>query len=145
MDAVTVGVLRADDLDAVLAFWRRIEGLGLSDVGAPEPLARYLARNPGVSAAARGADGQLAGVALCGHDGRLGYLHHVAVDPRRRGQGLASRLVAFSLDALAREGIAKCHLFVFRENEAGLALFSRLGWERRDELLVLSAPVRCPG
>lgn len=134
---ITVDTLRPDDLTEVLSFWRKIEGLGLDDVNAPEPLARYLARNPGVSAAAR-MEGKLIGACLAGHDGRRGYLHHIAVAPRWRGEGLARRLIDFSMTALARDGIEKCHLFVFRENDNALSLLENQGWERRDELLVLS-------
>lgn len=140
MHEIVLDALLPMDVDAVLTFWRRIEGQGLDDVDRPEPLARYVARNPGVSAAAR-VDGRLVGVALAGHDGRRGFLHHVAVDPKHRHQGVGRRLVRRCLDALAAEGIEKCHVLVFKENESALEMFGKNGWEPRDELRVLSTAV----
>jgi len=137
-DGVRFDTLREDDLPEVLRFWRRIEGIGLDDIEGPEPLARYLRRNPGMSVVVRAADGTLVGAALCGHDGRRGYLHHVGIDLFWRGRGLGKRLVEQCLERLEAEGIARCHLFVFANNEGGLAFYEKLGWRRRRDLVVLS-------
>lgn len=118
------------DIELALALWRRTEGMGLGDADSPAGLAAYLRRNPGLSVVAE-VDGRLAGTALCGHDGRRGYLYHVAVDRDLRRQGLGRALVQACLDGLAAHGIRKCHLFVFSANAAGIAFWEHAGWTRR--------------
>src|SRR5262245_47853322 len=103
--------------EAVLNLWQAAEGVGLSDADSYEGIARFLDRNPGLSYVAYVGE-TLAGAILSGHDGRRGYIHHLAVDPAYRRQGLGQALVEHCLAALAQAGIDKCHLFVFKQNEA---------------------------
>ena len=137
-DDLRLAELRENELPEILRFWRRIEGIGLDDIEEPEPLARYLRRNPGLSLTLRAPDGTLAGVALCGHDGRRGYLHHVSVDRAWRDRGLGRRLVDACLERLAAEGIVRCHMLVFANNDAALAFHEKTGWRLRNELRILS-------
>ncbi len=130
----------ADYADA-LALWQASEGIGLSSADAPEAIARYLDRNPGLSFAARAADGALLGAVLCGHDGRRGYLHHLAVRAGSRGQGLGRALVARCLAALQAQNIAKCHLFVYTANADGRAFWEKIGWVERTTLLIMSKDI----
>ncbi len=118
--------------DAVLALWERTAGICVREADSREAIARYLARNPGLSFIAE-IDGLLVGSALSGHDGRRGYLQHVAVDERFRGRGIARALVSRCLDALAREGIDKVHLEVLANNESGNRYWERRGWTRRHD------------
>jgi hypothetical protein len=72
------------DITAALALWRATPGVGLSAADEPAALARYLARNPGLSLVAD-VHGTLVGTLLCGHDGRRGLIHHlVAAHGHRR-------------------------------------------------------------
>jgi putative acetyltransferase len=98
---------------------------------------RYLERNPGGSFVAEAA-GRVVGVALCGHDGRRGYLHHLAVDAAHRRSGLGRRLAERCLAVLREAGMAKCHLFVAKENEEALAFWRATDWFVRDDLEMLS-------
>ncbi len=100
------------DYDQVLALWQQCEGVGLGAADSRDNIAAYLIRNPNMSFIAR-SDESLIGAVLCGHDGRRGYLHHLAVHPTARRQGIARQLVDRCLRELQRAGIAKCHLFVF--------------------------------
>jgi ribosomal protein S18 acetylase RimI-like enzyme len=128
------------DYEEVMALWRDSEGIGLSDADDPQAIARYLARNPGASFVAR-EDGLLIGAVLCGHDGRRGFLHHLAVRPASRERGLGRALVDRCLAALAAEGITRCHLFVRRSNPAATRFWSRVGWQERVELHMFSREV----
>ena len=125
------------DYDEVLALWQTSEGVGLSDADSEGSIAHYLARNPGLSFVAR--DGEhLVGAILCGHDGRRGYIHHLAVSQSHRRQGLGQALVERCLSALRRDGIGKCHIFVFAGSQDTSAFWKSIGWTRRVELVMMS-------
>ncbi len=125
------------DYDAAMALWQRTEGMGLRPADAPEHIARYLARNPGLSFVAMDGD-HLVGTVLCGHDGRRGYLQHLAVEQAYRGQGIGRALVERVLHALRDAGIRKCHLFVIKENQAAIEFWRHIGWELRQDIVTMS-------
>jgi putative acetyltransferase len=128
------------DYDEVIALWRSCEGIGLSAADSRESIERYLARNPGMSFVAVEA-GRMVGAVICGHDGRRGLLHHLAVAPSARRQGIGSRLVEGCLAGLKAAGIDKCHIFVYADNQAAIQFWERGGWFRRPELALLSYTV----
>jgi ribosomal protein S18 acetylase RimI-like enzyme len=125
----------------VVALWRDTPGICIREDDSREATARYLARNPGLSFVAI-IDGQLVGSALCGHDGRRGYLQHVAVDPAFRQRGIAQALVTRCLSALHAQGIHKAHLSVLADNESAIRYWTNRGWELRDDILRFS--ISCP-
>ncbi|NBD27515.1 GNAT family N-acetyltransferase [Paenibacillus sp. T1] len=127
-----------DDYAACYSLWASTEGMVLSDSDSREEIARYLARNPGCSFVCARGD-ELLGTLLAGHDGRRGFLYHVAVATDRRGQGIGGELVKRGLAKLRAEGIAKCHLFVLAGNELGRGFWSRSGWEERNGILLFSS------
>lgn len=130
--------MTAEDFDDVLALWSAAEGVGLSDADARESIERYLERNPGLSLLAW-LDDSLAGAVLCGHDGRRGYIHHLAVRPPYRRRGIGRLLVQECLAGLRREKIQKCHLFVFTRNASAIAFWQAIGFTGRSELSMMSA------
>lgn len=139
--AVTLRVMGIEDYEAVYALWQATEGVGLGRSDTREAIARYLLRNPGMSFTAW--DGsELVGAVLAGHDGRRGYVHHLAVRASHRQQGLGRRLAACCEQALLADGIDKAHLFVFRQNSGGQAFWQRAGWYARDELVLMSRELR---
>ena len=94
-------------------------------------------RNPGTGFAA--IDGaRLVGTILVGHDGRRGLIHHLAVDPAARRQGLARRLVARGLLALQARGIGKCHLLVRADNATARHFWRAVQADHRPSLVVYS-------
>jgi putative acetyltransferase len=133
--------MTAADYPAVRCLWEESEGVGLSATDSHASIERFLARNPGFSCVAV-EEGDIVGVLLCGHDGRRGYIHHLAVHPQQRRRGIGRRLVDRALGELTRAGIDKCHIFVFKDNGAAIAFWQRIGWTDRVELEVLSRAVR---
>lgn len=119
--------------DAVLFLLRRTPGVTVRDADSRESIQRYLLRNPGLNFVAE-EDGRIIGCAMCGHDGRRGYLQHVLVDPAYRGQGIAHQLVTHCLDGLEAIGILKTHIDVFRTNVVGNTYWTRRGWKKRDDI-----------
>jgi len=126
-----------EDIPRALALWQGFPGIGLRTADSPPALARYLARNPGTSFVAL-ANGELVGVALAGHDGRRGLLHHVAVASAYQKNGIGRRLVEACLGALKSDGIEKVILFVKADNRAGVEFWKRLGWDERPDVSPMS-------
>ena len=133
-----------EDYDGVFALWQASEGVGLSAADERAEIARYLARNPGLSQVAT-VDGRLAGAVLCGHDGRRGYIHHLAVAAECRGRGIGRELVARCMEGLAAAGISRCHIFVYTRNTEGQGFWRAIGWTLRDDLAVMSRQTRPEG
>ena len=135
--SIVIREMTVRDYDEVLALWRTSEGVGLSDADLEAGVACYLHRNPGLSFVARDG-GHLVGVVLCGHDGRRGYIHHLAVSKSHRCQGLGRALVGRCLSTLRRAGIDKCHIFVFSDNGDTISFWKSIGWTQRVELVMMS-------
>src|SRR5215831_12792204 len=107
-----------NDYDAALELWQRVEGLEIAEGDERGGVAHFLARNPGLSRVAT--DGSaLVGVALCGHDGRRGYIYHLAVDPAYQTRGLGKRLMDECLSGLRRAGVKRALILVAHDNLRG--------------------------
>jgi putative acetyltransferase len=128
------------DFDEVRRLWENTEGVGLNESDTRPCIALYLERNPNMSFVARSGS-KLIGAVLCGHDGRRGYLHHLAVDETHRRKGVGRRLVQSCLGALERCGILKCNIFVYANNKDGEVFWSREGWSTREDLRMMQKPI----
>ena len=126
--------------DDVLALWQQCDGVGLSVADSKENIRAYLDRNPGMSFVAI-ADGRVVGIILAGHDGRRGYIHHLAVYPDCRRQGIARQLVDRCLSVLTDAGIQKCHTFIFNDNADAFAFWETAGWTPRSDIGVVSKSI----
>jgi ribosomal protein S18 acetylase RimI-like enzyme len=140
---VEIASLTIAAYEDVLALWRQCEGIGLSEADSRENIQAYLQRNPGMSFLAT-ADGVVVGAVLCGHDGRRGYVHHLAVHPRFRRRGIGRQLVDQCLRALQQARIQKCHLFIFNRNRDGIAFWKDAGWTPRSDISVISKSIEQP-
>lgn len=127
---------RIEDYERVVALWRRTEGVGLNESDTRRAIAVYLHRNPRLSFVAE-QDGQIIGAVLCGHDGRRGYLHHLAVAKRHRRCGIGRHLVNACLAKLRQAGIPKCNIFIFANNTKGIKFWAHTGWGLRKELRLM--------
>jgi len=136
--------MRARDFDAVISLWRGIPGIGLDeDCDSRAGITRYLKRNPGLSFVAL-VEGVIVGAVLSGHDGRRGYLHHLAVAASHRKHGIGRALTLRCLQVLEKQGIPKCNIFLFRSNAAGRAFWKHHGWNLRHDLSVLQKKTKDP-
>lgn len=119
-----------DDYDQVVGLWR---AAGLrQNVGDDAPsVARLLARNPGLLLVAF-TDGELVGSIFGAFDGRRGWIYHLAVDPRHRGQAIGSSLLDAVESRLHEMGCPKANLLIEADNHAVQAFYERLGYGRKD-------------
>ncbi|TVY07838.1 GNAT family N-acetyltransferase [Paenibacillus cremeus] len=129
--------MQITDYEQMIALWNSIEGLALSSADSKESIERYLQRNAGLSYVCE-RDSRIVGTVLCGHDGRRGFIYHVAVSPDYRKQRIGVELVQKSLTQLRLEGIEKCHIFVIEDNAVGNDFWASTGWERRSGFFVYS-------
>ena len=145
---IAIADMDAGDLEEVLELWRTAEGVGLNESDTVERLEVYLRRNEGLSAVAR-SEGRVVGAVLCGHDGRRGYMNHLAVAESHRRQGIGSELVERCVAKLWQLGILKCNIFVYTDNENGSSFWTTAGWrdvgtradtEKRDRVSFARAP-----
>ena len=127
----------SQDYNEAYGLWKATDGVGLSSADEPEAVGRYLIRNPDLSFVAY--EGPLlVGTILGGHDGRRGFIHHLAVRLSHRRLGIGRRLVTLCLKGLQTEHIEKCHLFVYQSNDEAIAFWQDIGFTRRSELAMMS-------
>ncbi|HWQ45386.1 MAG TPA: GNAT family N-acetyltransferase [Longilinea sp.] len=136
VDVVYSQFSMADHSEA-MDIWQRTPGIGITKSDGAQETLFFLERNPGLSWAAR-VDGELVGTILCGHDGRRGFIYHLAVKKEFRHQGIGRTLVERAIDGLKAIGIPRCHIFVYADNKHGAEFWKEMGWRFRLELNLMS-------
>ena len=136
----TIRPMTIEDYDEVFAMWQITSKRALSSADERPQIERYLKRNEGLSLVAV-ADGKIVGTVLAGHDGRRGFIHHMAVAESARRQGVASALLRHALSALKAEGIHKVALVAFTRNDAGNAFWQSQGFTPRPDLTYRNKPL----
>lgn len=129
--------MQIEDYDQVLSLWKKTNGIALSSADSKERIEFFLERNKRLCLIAM-KESAIIGTALCGHDGRRGYIHHLAVDERHQGEGLGRRLMEMIVERLREIGIQKAHLFVIAQNQRGKEFWKKIGWELREDIQVIS-------
>ena len=127
-------IMTIADYEKVYDLWMSCKNMGFNNLDdSREGIEKFLLRNPETSYVAEEAD-RIVGIALCGHDGRRGYIYHMSVAEDHRRQGIAGRLLEHCLAALKEEGINKAALLVFSRNEAGNAFWESQGFTVREDV-----------
>ena len=135
-----IEMMKLSDFLAVSRLWRNSEGIGLNESDTRANITIFLKRNPAMSFVARKGR-TVIGAVLCGHDGRRGYLHHLAVAKNHRGNGIGKRLVEASFSALSRAAIMRCNIYLINSNTAGKAFWKHNGWNKLNDVQVLQKAV----
>jgi ribosomal protein S18 acetylase RimI-like enzyme len=109
--------------------------MGLNDIDdSREGIEKYLRRNP-TSCFVAESDNEITGVIISGHDGRRGFIYHMAVKESCQRQGIGTRLLSHALNALKEEGITKVVLAVFEKNIKGNSFWEKQGFYSRNDLV----------
>jgi ribosomal protein S18 acetylase RimI-like enzyme len=136
MTAITTREFLSADYEAAVKLWQLVEGVEIAEGDSREEITSYLARNPGLSRVAE-QDGAMAGAVLCGHDGRRGYIYHLAVAPTYCGQGVGKRLVQECVMNLRKAGLTRALIFVASDNPGGHAFWLKNGWEEVEGAILM--------
>lgn len=133
----TIREMLISDYSEVIQLWSATEAMLLRDADSKENIGKYLQRNPGLSFVISN-EGNILAAILVGTDGRRGYVQHLAVCSKCRGQGLGKKLINKAVAALSAQGIAKTHLFVANDNINAQRFYQKLCWFPRDEVRMFS-------
>jgi len=125
------------DYDAGIALWSGVEGVEICEGDSREEMAAYLERNPGLSRVAE-ADGKIVGAALCGHDGRRGWIYHLAVAETNRRQKIGKLLLDACVNGLRAAGLKRAIILVAGDNPGGHQFWLRNGWENIDGAIAMT-------
>jgi ribosomal protein S18 acetylase RimI-like enzyme len=126
-----------EDYQELYEFWKKIPGISLNQSDSYEQTCGFAARNQEGFILAR-AKGKIVGSIMAGHDGRRGYLYHVAVDPIFRNKGVGRELVQRALTFLKKNNIVKTHLFVLNENLSAKIFWNKQGFLSRNDIAIYS-------
>jgi ribosomal protein S18 acetylase RimI-like enzyme len=125
--AYKIKLMTLNKYDELIAFWKSIDGVWVSDDDSYENMKTYFKRNSKTNFVAVHND-KIIGTVKCSHDGRRGYLHHVAVKEEFRNQGIAKEMVEKCINILRKEGIKQFRLFVLDSNKQAQEFWKHLGF-----------------
>ena len=108
--------------------WENTENIELHRTDEIDLLRYFLRRNPGLSQVVIQGK-KVIGTVLCSHDGRRGYLHHLAIDRDHRNKGIGSKLVNICLKKLKNKHIEKCNIFILDQNQRGMKFWEKNGFK----------------
>ncbi len=133
MAEITTREFVIGDYEAACALWNKVEGVEICEGDSREEITAYLKRNSGLSRVAE-ENGVLIAAAMCGHDGRRGYIYHFAVAKNSRGLGIGQQLLEDCLRGLREVGLQRAILLVADDNSLGQEFWLRNGWEKLEAL-----------
>ncbi len=134
---ITIRPMTIEDYDEVYAMWLITSRRALSTADERGQIERYLKRNEGLSQVAV-VDGKIVGTVLAGHDGRRGFIHHMAVLPEYRRRHIGHALAEKAIEKIKSEGIEKTHIFCYQDNETGQKFWRDFGFVKRDDIFDFS-------
>lgn len=126
-----------EDYEEVYSMWLTTSRRALSKADEKPQMDMYLKHNKGMSQVAV-VDGKIVGTVLAGHDGRRGFIHHMAVLPEYRRKHIGHSLAQKAIEKISEQGIDKTHIFCYQNNETGQNFWRDFGFEKRDDVFVYS-------
>jgi ribosomal protein S18 acetylase RimI-like enzyme len=124
------------DYHAVINIWEKA-GINVGSSDTKEEIEKMLNRNPELFLVGR-LNHNLIAVVLGGYDGRRGYVHHLAVHPDYQNKGYGKKLMDELMFRFKKMRVHKIHLFIEKYNRSVINFYKKLGWEKRDDLVMMS-------
>lgn len=136
---ITFRIMKISMYEELVNLWKNNEGIRLSIGDTKDELGKYIERNKGMSYVCIDKnENKIAGSILCGHDGRRGYIYHLAVSKKFRKNNIAKSLIERCLAKLKRSGIRRCILMADNVNISAKKFWLNAGWSRRTDLEMFS-------
>jgi len=120
----------------IIDLWKR-SGLELSSSDTRDEIARMLKRNPDLFLIGKENEKVIA-VVIGAFDGRRGYVHHLAIDPDYQKKKYGKIMMDELIKKFHIKKIHKVHLFIEKYNKEVVDFYRKLGWEVRDDLIMMS-------
>jgi ribosomal protein S18 acetylase RimI-like enzyme len=132
---ITIRPFEQPDIPEVWDLWTSCDGVGFGPGDTHAGTSQFLRQNPGQSLVAV-MEGRIVAAVLSGHDGRRGFLYHLAVAPECRHRGLGTELVHRCLETLREQGIERCCALVYATNGDARSFWETIGGKLRSDLVL---------
>lgn len=133
MDRIQYCPIKIADYSELFEFWNSIDGLVVHNdfSESDEGFSLFLARNPDLSLVAK-YENKIIGAILCSHDGRRGFLNHLAVSINFQGKGIGKELVSRCISALKAQKIHKTMVPILKSNIQAQQFWHKIGFSQED-------------
>jgi N-acetylglutamate synthase len=131
-----------DDHEELYSFWKSIEGLKMDESDYQDNFNSFLIRNPNLNYVVIH-EKQIIGTIKCGHDGRRGYISHLAVNKKYQKYGIAKKLYNICIEELKKQSVLKCNLYILGSNKSAYTFWQHNGWkELEHDFIMLQKTLR---
>ena len=120
----------------VVIIWKKT-GISITSSDTKKEVNVMLNKNPDLCLIAK-IDEKVIGVVMGGFDGRRGYVHHLAIDPEYQRKGYGKLLMDELTERFQKKRVHKVHLFIEKHNKDVINFYRKLGWEIRNDLVMMS-------
>jgi ribosomal protein S18 acetylase RimI-like enzyme len=125
-----------ESYEDIVDLWRK-SGISVGSTDTKNEIERMLQRNPNLFLIGK-IDNKVIGAVMGGFDGRRGYVHHLAIDPDYQRRGFGTMIMENLIKKFGKIGVHKVHLFIEKYNKELVEFYKNLGWEMRDDLIMMS-------
>ncbi|MCJ7650319.1 MAG: GNAT family N-acetyltransferase [Candidatus Lokiarchaeota archaeon] len=125
-----------ESYEDIVDLWRK-SGISVGSTDTKNEIERMLQRNPNLFLIGK-IDNKVIGAVMGGFDGRRGYVHHLAIDPDYQRRGFGTMIIENLIKKFRKIGVHKVHLFIEKDNKELVEFYMNLGWEIRDDLIMMS-------
>ncbi|MET0420043.1 MAG: GNAT family N-acetyltransferase [Actinoplanes sp.] len=132
MADVQLRAAEANEIDAVVAFWRTAAENGHRPADTARAVATLHLRDPDALILAVD-DGEIVGTVIAGWDGWRCHLYRLAVAPGRRREGIGRALIAAAEERFRILGGSRVDAMVLDDNEQAHAIWQANGYQRQAE------------
>ena len=120
----------------IIDLWKR-SGIEVSSSDTRDEIAKMLKRNPDLFLIGKENEKVIA-VVMGAFDGRRGYVHQLAIAPDYQKKGYGKMMMDELIEKFHIKKVHKVHLFIEKNNKEVADFYRKLGWEVRDDLIMMS-------
>ena len=120
----------------VVQLWRNT-GISVGSSDTKTEIEKMLKLNPDLLLIGKIKE-KIIAIVMGGFDGRRGYVHHLAVEPKFQKIGYGKMLMDELIKKFRQMGVHKIHLFIEKSNIDVVNFYKNIGWQERDDLIMMS-------